>query len=80
MLAQAAHETGWGRKDIRHEDADGSPRTTCSASRPAPGWKGPVAEVDHHRSTSTASRAGMVQKFRAYDSHAESLVPPTTRS
>jgi flagellar protein FlgJ len=33
MVAQAAHETGWGRKEIRH--ADGSPATTCSASRPA---------------------------------------------
>ena len=47
-------------------------RTTCSASRPAPGWSGPVAEI-----TTTEYVGGEAQKvtakFRAYASYGESF-------
>ena len=70
MVAQAAHETGWGRKEIRH--ADGSPAFNLFGIKAGAGWKGPVAEV-----TTTEYIDGKAQKtvarFRAYGSYAESF-------
>lgn len=70
MIAQAAHETGWGRKEIRH--ADGSPSFNLFGIKAGPGWKGPVAEV-----TTTEYIDGRAVKvkaqFRAYGSYAESF-------
>jgi flagellar protein FlgJ len=70
MLAQAAHETGWGRKEIRH--ADGTPAFNLFGIKAGAGWRGPVAEV-----TTTEYVAGTprktVEKFRAYGSYAESF-------
>ena len=43
MIAQAAHETGWGRKEIRH--ADGSSANNLFGIKAGPTWNGPVAEV-----------------------------------
>ena len=43
MVAQAAHESGWGRREIRN--ADGSPSHTLFGIKAGPGWSGPVAEV-----------------------------------
>ncbi len=43
MVAQAAHETGWGRKEIRH--ADGTPAFNLFGIKAGAGWRGPVAEV-----------------------------------
>ena len=43
MVSQAAHETGWGRHEIRH--ADGSPSFNLFGMKAGPGWKGRVAEV-----------------------------------
>jgi flagellar protein FlgJ len=43
MVAQAAHETGWGRKEIRH--ADGSPAHNLFGIKAGSNWTGPVAEV-----------------------------------
>ena len=70
MVAQAAHESGWGRREIRH--ADGSPSHTLFGIKAGSGWNGPVAEV-----ATTEYVAGEPQKvtarFRAYASYAESF-------
>jgi flagellar protein FlgJ len=65
LLAQAAHETGWGRRDIRH--ADGTPSHNLFGIKAGPGWRGAVAEI-----TTTEYEGGLAQKvqarFRAYAS------------
>ena len=70
MVAQAAHETGWGRKEIRH--ADGAPSYNLFGIKAGGSWKGPVAEV-----TTTEYVDGQPRKlraqFRAYASYAESF-------
>jgi flagellar protein FlgJ len=70
MIGQAAHESGWGRREIRH--ADGTPSHNLFGIKAGADWKGPVAEtlttefVDG-RAVKT------VAKFRAYANHAESF-------
>lgn len=63
MIAQAAHESGWGRRDIRM--ADGSPSNNLFGIKAGPGWTGAVAEI-----TTTEYVDGVAQKvvakFRAY--------------
>jgi flagellar protein FlgJ len=70
MVSQAALETGWGRKEIRH--ADGTPSFNLFGIKAGPNWKGPVAEV-----VTTEYVSGRAQKvtakFRAYGSYAESF-------
>ena len=70
MVAQAAHETGWGRKEIRH--ADGSTSFNLFGIKAGANWKGPVAEI-----TTTEYVNGqpqkVVAKFRAYGSYEESF-------
>lgn len=70
MVAQAAHETGWGRKEIRH--ADGAPSFNLFGIKAGGNWQGPVAEI-----TTTEYIGGKAQKvvakFRAYSSYAESF-------
>ncbi len=70
MISQAALETGWGRKEIRH--ADGTSANNLFGIKAGASWKGPVAEV-----TTTEYVNGkpqkMVQKFRAYASYEESF-------
>ena len=70
MVSQAALETGWGRKEIRH--ADGAPSFNLFGIKAGGSWKGPVAEV-----TTTEYVNGQAQKvvakFRAYGSYAESF-------
>ena len=70
MVAQAAHETGWGRKEIRH--ADGTPANNLFGIKAGGNWTGPVAEV-----TTTEYIGGVARKvtakFRAYASHEESF-------
>ena len=70
MIAQAAHETGWGRKEIR--GADGTESHNLFGIKAGPGWTGPVAEV-----TTTEYINGRPQKvkaqFRAYASYEESF-------
>ncbi|MCW5612313.1 MAG: flagellar assembly peptidoglycan hydrolase FlgJ [Rubrivivax sp.] len=70
MVAQAAHETGWGRKEIRH--ADGTPSHNLFGIKAGPGWKGPVAEVTTTEYVDGQPRK-LVAKFRAYGSYAESF-------
>ena len=70
MVSQAALETGWGRKEIRH--GDGSPSFNLFGIKAGGSWKGPTAEV-----TTTEYVNGKAQKvtakFRAYGSYAESF-------
>ncbi len=70
MVSQAALETGWGRKEIRH--ADGAPSFNLFGIKAGGSWKGPVAEI-----TTTEYIDGRAQKvtakFRAYGSYAESF-------
>ena len=70
MIAQAAHETGWGRRDIRM--ADGSPSHNLFGIKAGPNWKGPVAEVTTTEYFSGQPRQ-VVQRFRAYASAQESF-------
>jgi flagellar protein FlgJ len=70
MVAQAAHETGWGRKEIRH--ADGSPAFNLFGIKAGPGWKGPTAEIVTTEYVNGQPRK-VVQSFRAYGSYAESF-------
>jgi len=70
MVAQAAHETGWGRREIRN--ADGTSAHNLFGIKAGAGWNGPVAEV-----TTTEWVGGepqkVTQKFRAYASDADSF-------
>ncbi|HPP82748.1 MAG TPA: glucosaminidase domain-containing protein, partial [Rubrivivax sp.] len=70
MVSQAALETGWGRKEIRH--ADGAPSYNLFGIKAGAGWRGPTAEI-----TTTEYVEGKAQKvtarFRAYSSYAESF-------
>ncbi|MBQ5948592.1 flagellar assembly peptidoglycan hydrolase FlgJ [Massilia sp. ST3] len=70
MLGQAALESGWGKRMIRN--ADGSNSHNLFGIKAGPGWKGKVAT-----SVTTEYINGRphtkVEKFRAYDSPAESF-------
>ncbi len=70
MLAQAALESGWGRREIRQ--ADGSSSHNVFGVKAGKGWQGPVAEV-----VTTEYVGGVaqrrVEKFRAYGSYAEAF-------
>jgi flagellar protein FlgJ len=70
MVAQAAHETGWGRKEILH--ADGSPSFNLFGIKAGANWKGPVAEITTTEYVGGQPRK-VVAKFRAYGSYAESF-------
>ncbi|HNB44519.1 MAG TPA: flagellar assembly peptidoglycan hydrolase FlgJ, partial [Burkholderiaceae bacterium] len=69
MLAQAAHETGWGRREIR--GADGTNSFNLFGIKAGGNWKGPVVVA-----TTTEVIDGRPQKvqaaFRAYGSYEES--------
>jgi flagellar protein FlgJ len=75
MVSQAALETGWGRKEIKH--ADGTPSFNLFGIKAGGNWKGPVAEI-----TTTEYINGKAQKvvakFRAYGSYAESFADYAT--
>ena len=70
MIGQAAHETGWGRREILN--ADGSPSNNLFGIKAGADWKGAVAET-----TTTEYVDGRavktVARFRAYASPAESF-------
>ena len=70
MIGQAAHESGWGRQEIRN--ADGSSARNLFGIKAGAGWNGPVAEI-----TTTEYVDGVAQKvtakFRAYASYEESF-------
>lgn len=70
ILAQAAHESGWGRREIRH--ADGASANNLFGIKAGPGWKGAVAEVTTTEYVGGEPRR-MTQRFRAYASAEESF-------
>ena len=69
-IAQAAHESGWGQREIRN--ADGTSAHNLFGIKAGPGWTGPVAEI-----TTTEYVGGEAQKvtakFRSYASYGESF-------
>jgi peptidoglycan hydrolase FlgJ len=70
MVSQAALETGWGRKEIRH--GDGSTSFNLFGIKAGPNWKGPVAEIRTTEYIDGKARS-VTAKFRAYSSYAESF-------
>jgi peptidoglycan hydrolase FlgJ len=70
MIAQAAHETGWGRKEIKN--SDGSTSFNLFGMKAGPSWKGATTDI-----TTTEYIGGkahkVTQTFRAYSSYAESF-------
>lgn len=70
MMAQAALETGWGKRDIR--GADGQPSYNLFGIKAGSNWYGKTVDI-----TTTEYVNGqpvkMVDRFRAYDSYAESF-------
>jgi flagellar protein FlgJ len=70
MVAQAAHESGWGRHEILN--ADGSSSHNLFGIKAGAGWKGKVAEVTTTEVIDGQPRK-VVAKFRAYSSYDESF-------
>lgn len=70
MIGQAAHETGWGRREIKH--ADGSTSFNLFGIKAGAGWTGKVAEVTTTEYVNGEPRK-MKAKFRAYDSYEDSF-------
>ncbi len=70
MVAQAAHESGWGKREILN--ADGSSSHNLFGIKAGPGWKGAVAEVTTTEYIDGQPRK-VTAKFRAYGSYAESF-------
>lgn len=70
ILSQAALESGWGQREIRH--ADGSASHNLFGIKASPGWKGKVVHVLTTEYENGQPRK-LTQAFRAYDSYAESF-------
>lgn len=70
MVAQAAHESGWGRREIRN--ADGSSSNNLFGIKAGASWKGAVAEVTTTEYVDGQPRK-VTAKFRAYASAADSF-------
>jgi flagellar protein FlgJ len=70
MVAQAAHESGWGRHEILN--ADGSSSHNLFGIKAGAGWKGKVAEVTTTEVIDGQPRK-VLAKFRAYASYDESF-------
>lgn len=70
MVAQAAHESGWGRREIRH--ADGSNSFNVFGIKAGSGWQGKTARVLTTEYVNGKPRKVMAS-FRAYDSYEEAF-------
>ncbi len=70
MVAQAAHESGWGKREIRN--ADGSSAHNLFGIKAGASWNGPVAAVTTTEVIDGQPRK-VVAKFRAYASYDESF-------
>jgi flagellar protein FlgJ len=70
MVAQAAHESGWGRRQIAN--ADGTSANNLFGIKAGAGWSGPVAEITTTEYVDGEARK-VTAKFRAYASPAESF-------
>lgn len=71
ILAQAAHESAWGRREIRA--ADGSPSHNLFGIKAAGKWSGKVAEVTTTEYVNGEARK-QVARFRAYGSYEEAFL------
>ncbi|MDO4681523.1 MAG: flagellar assembly peptidoglycan hydrolase FlgJ [Lautropia sp.] len=70
VVAQAALESGWGRRDIR--DADGNPSHNLFGIKAGGSWTGrTVASLTTEYEGGVARRS--VEQFRRYDSYAEAF-------
>jgi peptidoglycan hydrolase FlgJ len=70
MIAQAAHESGWGQREIRN--SDGSSAHNLFGIKASAGWTGPVTEITTTEYVAGAARK-VSAKFRAYASDDESF-------
>ena len=70
LLGQAAHESGWGRREIRN--ADGSSAHNLFGIKAGAAWKGATTEVTTTEYIGGTPRK-LTQKFRAYASAGESF-------
>ena len=70
MVAQAAHESGWGKREIRN--ADGTSANNLFGIKAGAAWKGKVATVMTTEVVDGQPRKVMA-KFRAYASYDESF-------
>ena len=70
MVAQAAHESGWGRHEIRN--ADGSSSFNLFGIKAGKDWSGPTTTVTTTEFVNGQSRK-VQAKFRAYGSYEESF-------
>jgi flagellar protein FlgJ len=70
MIAQAALESGWGKHVIAHKD--GSSSHNLFGIKATAGWKGKVVEATTTEYIHGVARR-KVEKFRAYDSYADSF-------
>ncbi|MBP8270479.1 MAG: flagellar assembly peptidoglycan hydrolase FlgJ [Sphaerotilus sp.] len=70
MLAQAAHETGWGRREIRGRDGETS--HNLFGIKAGAGWNGPSVTITTTEVIDGESRK-VQAKFRAYGSYEESF-------
>ncbi|MCV9880384.1 flagellar assembly peptidoglycan hydrolase FlgJ [Brenneria izbisi] len=70
IIAQAALESGWGRREIPTED--GRPSHNIFGIKAGRSWEGPVTEI-----TTTEFEQGVAKKvkasFRVYDSYVEAI-------
>jgi peptidoglycan hydrolase FlgJ len=70
MVAQAAHESGWGRREIT--GADGAKSFNLFGIKATPGWTGKTVEVATTEVINGQSQK-VTAKFRAYASYEESF-------
>lgn len=70
LLAQAALESGWGKREIR--GADGTPSHNLFGIKAGRNWTGRVVEAETTEYVG-GKAVKTVERFRAYGSHAESF-------
>jgi flagellar protein FlgJ len=70
MVAQAAHESGWGKREIKN--ADGTSSHNLFGIKAGPGWTGPVATVATTEYTDGEAHK-VTAKFRSYASYLEAF-------
>ncbi len=70
MLGQAALESGWGKREIKN--ADGSASHNLFGIKAGPGWTGKVVKAVTTEYVNGTPQT-RVEKFRAYDSYADSF-------
>jgi flagellar protein FlgJ len=70
VLGQAAHESGWGTREIRM--ADGSSSHNLFGIKAGPGWSGATADVTTTEYVNGEPRK-LTARFRAYASYDEAF-------